>query len=396
MPNQGLPIPRQCRMTSQGSVAVTYPILSGGEVAMRPTRVVFVLPTFRTPPATGGERRHHQLIEGLRARGIEVELFLHEELRTSDYRAYRQTALHELSTFGADTLIVIDTWLFRWLWPVVWRLRLRSKARIATMGLANYCQESNGFFEYCNLRAKVLMTLLPAHQCLWVSNASLRRDMGPVARIKRSHLMGTGITMQVPAELFPRDTLGPLRIVSVGSYTATKGFDILVEALALARQRDPLARDGLRLALIGPRDHAPDFTARVDQLVAENGLAGAVETHGQLMPDDLAREYMRSDIFALASASEGFGTASIEAMLHGLPNLLAPYPVANEMIGTGSGAGWTTSGWRAEDFAEHFLRILHAAPADRDSWRMAAHKRGTELRCTWDDVVDHLLDAISH
>lgn len=102
------------------------------------------------------------------------------------------------------------------------------------------------------------------------------------------------------------------RILAVGSLTARKGHDRLVRALA-----DHAALDW-RLRIVGPaRDRRA--AAELRALVAEGGLEDRVTLVGALPPGELTAAYQRADLFALASAFEGFGMAFAEAMAHGLP-----------------------------------------------------------------------------
>lgn len=121
--------------------------------------------------------------------------------------------------------------------------------------------------------------------------------------------------------LFPLPTLSPdrpkgARILSVGRLAradAAKGFDTLIQALPLLRQRQPAAT----LRIVGQGDDAP----RLAQLARDLGVTEAVTLTGPLDDDALRREYEACDVFALPSRKEGFGLVYLEAMAHGKPCL---------------------------------------------------------------------------
>lgn len=111
---------------------------------------------------------------------------------------------------------------------------------------------------------------------------------------------------------FPFHTI---RIVSVGSLERPyKGFDVLIDALAAYRR----ARGSLdlQLKIIGEGRCRAALERRVGQL----GLGQSISFLGQLSSGEAVSEELdRSDLFVLASRTEGLPRAMIEAMARGLP-----------------------------------------------------------------------------
>ncbi len=110
-------------------------------------------------------------------------------------------------------------------------------------------------------------------------------------------------------ERIPRK--GPFRFVSAGNFYRVKGFDILLRGFAALRERGTDAY----LTLIGSGDEESALRA----LVRDLGLEESVRFTGRLTRREMSREYENADAFVLASRSETFGVAYIEAMAAGLP-----------------------------------------------------------------------------
>lgn len=109
-----------------------------------------------------------------------------------------------------------------------------------------------------------------------------------------------------------------LRIVSVGRRVPKKGFDVLVDALALLRDRGVDAE----LVIAGESgDQDAELAAQVERL----DLAGRVEMRGTVTQRELLELYRSSSVFALACRVVGDGDRDgipnvlVEAMAAGLP-----------------------------------------------------------------------------
>ncbi len=109
-----------------------------------------------------------------------------------------------------------------------------------------------------------------------------------------------------------------LRIVSVGRRVPKKGFDVLVDALALLRDRGVDAE----LVIAGESgDQDAALAAQVERL----GLSDRVELRGTVTQRELLELYRSSSVFALACRVVGDGDRDgipnvlVEAMAAGLP-----------------------------------------------------------------------------
>src|SRR5947207_1699239 len=91
-------------------------------------------------------------------------------------------------------------------------------------------------------------------------------------------------------------------LLCVGNWVARKG---ILEALdAVARLPAGLAR----LHLAGDERADPGYAARVRRRLARADLAGRVECHGRLAPEEVAALYRDADVFVLPSIREPYGT----------------------------------------------------------------------------------------
>lgn len=120
-----------------------------------------------------------------------------------------------------------------------------------------------------------------------------------------------GIDLERIAWRQPSRPPDKVRLVTVGRLSPEKGFAILLEALAAL---DP-ARVSIACRIIGDGPLRASLEAQSVRL----GLGGRVSFAGELLPEDVAKELDRSDIFCLPSFSEGLPVSIMEAMARGVP-----------------------------------------------------------------------------
>ncbi|WP_217240031.1 glycosyltransferase [Streptomyces sp. AC555_RSS877] len=102
-----------------------------------------------------------------------------------------------------------------------------------------------------------------------------------------------------------------LRLLTVGRLVASKGFDLLLAAVAELVRTEPAVR--LRIVGDGPlRDRLTDEAARL-------GLSPHVEFLGTRDLDDIRAELSRADLFVISSRDEGLPRTLLEATAAGVP-----------------------------------------------------------------------------
>jgi glycosyltransferase involved in cell wall biosynthesis len=109
-------------------------------------------------------------------------------------------------------------------------------------------------------------------------------------------------------------------ILSVGRLEAYKRIDRAITAL-------PHLPAGYRLAIVGEGAER----ARLEQLIAAQGLAQRVLLLGRIGDGDLARWYARADIAVALSEAESFGRTVVEALAHGCQGLCSDIPAFREL-----------------------------------------------------------------
>jgi glycosyltransferase involved in cell wall biosynthesis len=123
--------------------------------------------------------------------------------------------------------------------------------------------------------------------------------------------LGNDDAIQCPRNA--QDQLRRIEIVTVGSLEQPyKGVDVLIKAVAkcIAAGRD------IRLTIVGEGR----YRASLEELARQLGINDSVRLTGQLTSADAVRSVLDdSDLFVLASRTEGLPRAMIEAMARGLP-----------------------------------------------------------------------------
>lgn len=109
-------------------------------------------------------------------------------------------------------------------------------------------------------------------------------------------------------------------VVSVGNLVELKRHDVLVEALARARQDVP----DLMLAILGGGDAQRGYSARLEGLAARLGISDAVRIVGRVPASRVADWLQASNLFALATSREGCCNAVLEALACGIPVVTTP------------------------------------------------------------------------
>lgn len=138
-------------------------------------------------------------------------------------------------------------------------------------------------------------------------------------------------------------------LVNVGRFDIGKGQEVLVEAMPAILDQHPETR----LVLAGDGS----CRAAVAELAESRGVTARVHFLGTR--SDVGDVLAAGDVFVVASASEGFGIAVLEAMAKGLP-IVAAYTEINavtEFVTHGE-SGLLVDGLAASAMADAVLQIL--------------------------------------
>lgn len=119
---------------------------------------------------------------------------------------------------------------------------------------------------------------------------------------------GVDVPVEVPDRIWRPG--GQLRLMYLGRLDVKKGIENLLVALASLP-------GNVTLDIYGTGD--PAYANSLSVRAAELGLAGRVTLHGHVDGDRKRDALIRADVLVLASFSENFGMAIVEALAHGTP-----------------------------------------------------------------------------
>lgn len=141
---------------------------------------------------------------------------------------------------------------------------------------------------------------------------------------------------------------GKLVLLAVGSLIPRKNIKTLIKSIGLMSER---VRPILRLIGDGPDRE------ELETLVNDMRLKNCVEFCGGVDPEQIARVYSESDLFVLASLSEGRANVLIEAMASGLPVVVSNIPANKELV-DGSTRGLLFEPQDAKSLAEKLTLLI--------------------------------------
>lgn len=117
-------------------------------------------------------------------------------------------------------------------------------------------------------------------------------------------------------------------LLSVGRLHISKGYSILIEALARLKNRFP----DLSVVIIGDSDHEADARPIIEATAARHGVSHRVHLVGSQSPDVLVDWYGVADLFCLPTSREGSANVLLEALACGLPCITTPVGGNPEII----------------------------------------------------------------
>lgn len=163
-----------------------------------------------------------------------------------------------------------------------------------------------------------------------------------------------------PAAPSASGEVDPELVVYAGRHVREKRIGELVRAFARAREQRP----ELRLELYG---NGPE-RGRVETLVQDLGLGGAVRLVGHRPEDEVSAALSRAACLATASEREGYGLVVVEAAARGTPSVIVAGPEngAVELVSEGANGAVAASA-EPEELASAILRVLQAGPMLRES-----------------------------
>jgi glycosyltransferase involved in cell wall biosynthesis len=145
-----------------------------------------------------------------------------------------------------------------------------------------------------------------------------------------------------------RELGAPVRFVSSGRLHWVKGWDLVLDALALLK--DEL---DFTYTYIGGGPDEAALLAKATSL----GLENRVRVTGYMPPSEMAVELRRSDVYLMGSHMEGWPTTLVEAYVSGLPMVCTKVSGATTIISEG-GNGFVCQTRQPEEFRSNIQQAI--------------------------------------
>jgi glycosyltransferase involved in cell wall biosynthesis len=156
------------------------------------------------------------------------------------------------------------------------------------------------------------------------------------------------IPNMIEAEHTEPTHIGEQTIGSLGRFVKKKGFDVLIEAVAIARTTHP----ELKLMLAGDGEEK----STIEQLIKSHGLEKNIDLVGWV--EDKKTFYSSFNIFCLPSHHEPFGIVLLEAFAHAKPIITTASEGPSEITTHGENALVTPTG-DAQAMADAICTLLN-------------------------------------
>ncbi|MFN0111960.1 MAG: glycosyltransferase family 4 protein [Blastocatellia bacterium] len=237
------------------------------------------------------------------------------------------------------------------------------------------------------IRPKIVSALNRAAGIIAVSEALKSRMVELGISAEKIAVIRNGIDHEI---FHPRDrkevrrqlTLNPEDriLLTVGALVPVKGFDRLIDAMALlnrAGQGSPV-----KLMVIGEGSERENLQSQISNLK----LGSCVRLLGSKPQEELADWYSAADLFCLASHREGCPNVVVESLACGLPVVAANVVGVAELIGS-QNCGRLVSPPTAENFAAE-IRIALSVVWKREEIAISGGARSwnevaAEVMCYW-------------
>ena len=231
--------------------------------------------------------------------------------------------------------------------------------------------------------------LTPAIRAIW------RRASAVVACSEGLRELARQTDPRLPIEVIPdgidldrfQPALGSeketVRVLSIGRLIPRKGFDTLLRAAAIVRDR---TRTPFEVEIVGD---GPERKA-LEALAQRLGITALVRFAGTVPYERLPERYAAADLYVLPSHAEGMPLVVLEAMATELPIVATDVQGMDELVADGVNGRRFPPG-DAERLAEHLLELLG------DAERRRAFGRASRARVepyAWSNVAEAYLKLL--
>jgi len=331
---------------------------------------------------TGGSIYNRRMAEGLVARGWRVDVIeLPGAFPFPNDEAVRRAG-DALDALPDDALVLVDGLALNALPDVAERTGRRCRL-VALVHLPLIADKSRSPLDIAALEPGERRALLAATRVI-VTGAAC------IPLLARYRLPAGSIVIVEPGTDRKPIAAGSsgaegVRLLTVGTIHAAKGYDVLLRALA--RQSDT----AWQLRCVGSVTRDPKTTAQVQSLIDDYGLGTRVVFTGELASPGPDAEYDAADVFVTPTLQETFGMSVAEALAHGLPVIGTTTGEIPALVG--ADAGLVVPPGDVDALADALHRVLSDAALRA---RLAgAARRVRERLPTWDQAVEHMATILT-
>lgn len=349
----------------------------------KPTRILMVCYIF--PPEFGGAIvQALRLSTELSSRGYRVSFLADNGSRPGAVEVYDGFDLFRLRT-GADdqkSMFRQLAWALRVIWFVIGHpefqvlhfhgvrgaellcmpiIRLLGRKSLVKLTLAGSDdpQTLSGrrlmgrIYAACMRRVDKFIAISPILQNMAINSGVDRTKVSLIANgvdVGNYHVPSPEeVLLQRSALGIPQDAA---LLVSIGAVEHRKGYDTLLEAFQLVRQKNEKAQ----LLIVGPENVQENpFFVSLQKYLSQQRIEGV---HFLGRRSDVQNVLMASDLFVFCSRQEGFGTVIVEAMCCGLSVVVMDIPGITEWIIGDRPAAVNCQDRDPQVFAAECLRLL--------------------------------------
>jgi glycosyltransferase involved in cell wall biosynthesis len=199
------------------------------------------------------------------------------------------------------------------------------------------------------------------------------------------HVIGQATDIRALSPCSPRERSGALRALALGRTSPSKGFDVVIRAIAEARRRGT----DVRLEIVGP-SATPEETAHrsmLEGLVVDLGLEGAVSLRPAIPRSYIREVICGSDVLVNAMVAGSGDKVVFEAAALGRPVIVSNPSFAQLLEGLPLAAAFPERDHLA--LAERLAEVASAGPAV-----VASTTSQLRARVERDHSLDHWADEV--